>query len=114
MGMDIPSEPVALAQRLVSYSREPDWLFGMSGEFTKNIHNLDRKIKGSILEAVKRICDAPMRPHGNTIKQLNESKKGLWRYRIGDFRLIYFPDQKEKMVILMAFLQKPEIIYMSE
>ena len=87
----------------IASSRKPDWSFGMSDKFAKNIHNLDRKTKGSILDAINRICDAPMRPHGNTIKQLNGSKKGLWRYRIGDFRLIYFPNQKEKNVILMAF-----------
>ena len=55
------------------------------------------------LEAITEINLSPTTPQGNTIKPLKYDKKGKWRYRNGDFRLIYFPDVKKGEILLISF-----------
>ena len=83
--------------------KEPKWYFGMTDEFIKSIRKVDRKTQGRILEAIKLICENPMELKGNTNKPLSGSMNGLWRYRIGNFRLIFQPDSSSKNIILLSF-----------
>jgi len=39
--------------------------------------------------------------HGETSKPLGNNKKGLWRYRVGDKRIIYEPNSEYKQVRLL-------------
>ena len=39
-----------------------------------------------------------MTPRGNTIKRLTRDMSGYWRYRLGDFRLVYRPDNDRPTV----------------
>ena len=55
-----------------------------------------------ILKAVVEICNAPMSPHGNTVKPLSWHD-GLWRYRLGEYRLVYEPDPTRRVVRLLRF-----------
>ncbi len=80
-----------------------DWLIGMSDDFIKSLQRLDKKLMGRVLEAMTLICRAPMNPKGDTIKPLTADLKGLWRYRIGDFRLVYKPEASQKRVTLLVF-----------
>jgi mRNA-degrading endonuclease RelE of RelBE toxin-antitoxin system len=82
---------------------EPDWLIGMSHQFIKDIRNADRKLQGRILGAISEILIEPTVIKGDTIKPLQAEKKGLWRYRIGDYRLIYQPVLSTKKILLMEF-----------
>jgi len=86
--------------------RESDsikWYIGMSDDFIKSIQRIDKKLMGRILEAMTYICKAPITPRGDTIKPLTSELKGLWRYRIGDFRLVYQPEATKKCVTLLLF-----------
>ena len=64
----------------------------MTHEFTKDISNIDRKLQGRVLEAIRQIVHKPTVPLGDTIKPMTYNSKGLWRYRLGDYKLIYLPD----------------------
>ncbi len=86
--------------------REPKWHLGMSGEFTKAIQGIDRKLQGRILEAITYIVSKPMEPKGDTVKPLGGELNGLWRYRIGDYRLVYRPDTQNGRVLLVAFTSR--------
>jgi mRNA-degrading endonuclease RelE of RelBE toxin-antitoxin system len=44
---------------------------------------------------------APIQPRGDTVKSLSGQLNGLWRFRIGDYRLIYKPQINEHVVILL-------------
>lgn len=79
------------------------WLVGMSEDFIKSIQKIDKKLSGRILDAMTHICKTPVTPKGDTIKPLSSDLKGLWRYRIGDFRLVYKPDTAKKQVTLLSF-----------
>ena len=85
---------------------EPDWYLGISDEFTKAIQGIDRKLQGRILEAINYISRNPTSPKGDTVKPLTADLKGLWRYRIGDYRLLYFPDNRSKRIVLVTFTSR--------
>ena len=80
-----------------------DWRFGMTKSFVKDVTRIDRKLQGRILAAMGCICRGPMRTVGDTVKPLSGPLKGLWRYRLGDFRLIYRPDPTSSEVVLLGF-----------
>ena len=48
--------------------------------------------------AIVEICTDPVSPRGNTIKRLTGEMSGYWRYRLGDFRLVYRPD-KDRLIV---------------
>jgi len=81
----------------------PNWYIGMSNEFIRAIQGIDRKLQGRILEAISHISSEPTTPKGDTVKPLTSDLKGLWRYRIGDFRLVYYPDSDGRRVVLVRF-----------
>jgi len=56
-----------------------------------------------------KIVKAPMTPTGNTIKPLEGDKKGFWRYREGDYRIVYLPDKSNLKVVFFDFNSRGEI-----
>lgn len=83
--------------------QRPDWYIGFSNEFLKCVSRIDRKVQGRILEAIGKIADAPTDPIGDTIKPLTGNLSGLWRMRIGNDRLVYFPHIQTRRVTLISF-----------
>lgn len=89
--------------------KEPEWYVGFSNEFVKSILKIDRKKQGRILEAIGAITAAPVEVRGDTIKPLTGDLNGLWRCRIGDDRLVYFPDIQERRLVLIIFSSRGEV-----
>jgi mRNA interferase RelE/StbE len=84
-------------------NKKPDLLISISNQFAKDVQNVDRKLQGRILKAIGIIFKDPTRPKGDIIKPLGGDFKGLWRYRIGNYRLVYHIDSESKHIILIAF-----------
>ncbi|MDX2109080.1 MAG: type II toxin-antitoxin system RelE/ParE family toxin [Verrucomicrobiota bacterium] len=82
---------------------QKSWLISLSKEFMKQVRSIDRKLQGRILDAISDIASAPCSPVGDTCKPLRGELEGAWRYRIGDYRLIYRPDEARQTVHLLAF-----------
>lgn len=80
-----------------------EWSLALTDEFVKSTGGLDRKLQGRILEALHHIASAPTSPRGDTVKALTGNLAGLWRFRIGDFRLSYKPDGPSKRIYLLSF-----------
>jgi mRNA-degrading endonuclease RelE of RelBE toxin-antitoxin system len=78
------------------------WLTGWSKKFADAVCQTDRKRQGRIFEAIVQLADNPVTPQGDTVKPLTEGKKGYWRLRVGDFRLIYFPDVATRRITFVA------------
>ena len=78
----------------------------MTPKFTKAVSKVDRKLQGRILEALTTITEAPTTTHGDTIKPLSGGFQGCWRYRIGDFRLIYSPNQTSGNIMILDFANR--------
>ena len=83
--------------------RPPPWYLGWSSSFRKAVDKIDRTIQGRILEALSDIAENPVMIRGDTVKPLMGELKGCWRYRIGDFRLVYSPDRTTGNITLLAF-----------
>ena len=79
------------------------WMFGMTKEFQKAVREIDRKLQGRIFEAINNIAENPVTPRGDTVKPLTGDMKEFWRYRIGDFRLVYLPNREKHQVTLWTF-----------
>jgi len=92
-------------ERPASYSVADieDWNVGFSGEFAKETRRLDRKLQGQIFVAIQDILTNPMTVRGDTVKPLERNLKGLWRYRVGDYRIIYRPQPDQRRVELVTF-----------
>jgi mRNA-degrading endonuclease RelE of RelBE toxin-antitoxin system len=81
----------------------------MSNGFSKAISGIDRKLQGRVLEALADIGRDPLTPRGDTIKPLRAELGGCWRYRIGDYRLIYSPDLETGDITLVGFAARGSI-----
>ena len=104
------SERIAYATQQASWESalEGAWLIGMSNAFMKSIKSVDGKLRGRVLECLSQLTRDPMNPKGDTVKPLEGELKGWWRYRLGDFRLIYRPDRAKKTVFLGGLLPRCE------
>jgi addiction module RelE/StbE family toxin len=102
-------EKVFFYRLKTDYEKEPVWLISLSNQFTKDIQNVDRRLQGRILSAIGTIYKDPFTPKGDTIKPLSTDLKGFWRYRIGDYRLVYTIDRENKHIFLIAFASRGDI-----
>ncbi len=87
----------------------PEWSIGMTDEFRRSVSGIDRKLQGRILEAVAKIYESPISPYGDTVKSLGGDMAGFWRFRIGDFRLVYWPDVEQKRILLIDFSSRGSV-----
>ena len=85
------------------------WLIAMSNDFMKAIQNIDRKLQGRILEALAEISKNPTTVMGDTIKPLSRELNGLWRYRLGDYRLVYQPLPEMNQILLVNFASRGSV-----
>lgn len=100
----MPEEAPYRALRAIP--REPEWDLGLSSEFRKAVRNIDRKLQGRILQALDYITTKPTVARGDTVKPLRGEFEGLWRYRIGDYRLLYRPETDSRRVVLVTFVSR--------
>ena len=68
-----------------------EWRFAALPKFRRDVWR-QPKLFERVANAIVEICKDPMTPRGNTIKRLTRDMSGYWRYRLGDFRLVYRPD----------------------
>jgi mRNA-degrading endonuclease RelE of RelBE toxin-antitoxin system len=82
-----------------------DWHLEFSSEFKTQINGIDCRMQGRILKAISEISEAPMVLKSNTVKPLTRERRfaGYWRYRIGDYRLIYYPNTSTSSIKLLLF-----------
>ncbi len=64
--------------------------------FTKEFDKLPRDVNERIIEALKKVAEVP---YAGT--KLRGKLEGLWRWRIGKYRIIYLIDEKEKAVVFL-------------
>jgi len=64
--------------------------------FIREFDKLPRNVKERILEASEKIVETPY-----TGTKLRGKLEGLWRWRIGKYRIIYMIDEKEKATVFL-------------
>ena len=93
--------PVDMAREVLG-GGNPDagpWQFTMTSRFQREARSAFREA----LRAVVEICHAPMSARNNTVKPLSGRGGRLWRYRLGDRRLVYEPDEARRVVRFLRF-----------
>lgn len=53
--------------------------------------------------AISELRESPTKIRGDTVKPLTGDLDGLWRFRIGDYLLVYKPSIKDHKVVLSLF-----------
>lgn len=65
-------------------------------KFTQQLKKLDPPIRERILDAIEQITETPY-----TGSSLIYSERRLYKYRVGDYRIIYEIEETEKMVLFL-------------
>jgi len=64
--------------------------------FTREFKKLPSNIEQRILEAIEK---AVANPYAGT--KLRDKLEGLWRWRIGKYRVIYLINEREKIIVFV-------------
>jgi mRNA interferase RelE/StbE len=72
----------------------------------KSFQELSSLIQSRIAKSIKSLSSNP-RPPG--VKKLGGKLKGVWRIRIGDYRLLYDIDDKSKEIFLLDLGHRKQI-----
>ena len=75
------------------------WQFTMTARFQRDARAAFRET----LRAVVEVCNAPMTPRGDAVRRLSGHGGRLWRYRLGDRRLVYEPEPTRRVVRFLRF-----------
>lgn len=67
--------------------------------FEEDLKKLDRHIAKRIIEKIDWLAKNP-KALGAPVKYLPKTLKGLRKYRVGDWRILFWLDQRNKMIIL--------------
>ena len=71
----------------------------------KDLKNLPRPVKLRALEIVERVLAADPRAG----KPLTGPYKGLWRFRLGDYRIIYLIEQARLTVFVLRIRHRKDV-----
>jgi mRNA-degrading endonuclease RelE of RelBE toxin-antitoxin system len=86
-----------------------NWMSIFLKEFKKNLSVLDLKLKGRVADAILDISVNPTSLKGDTRKPLTHDFSGKWRYRLGDYRLIYMPVIKAQTIYYLDIANRGSV-----
>jgi mRNA interferase RelE/StbE len=72
----------------------------------EDLRGVDKKTARGIVERVKRYLSQNPLSLGKPLKGIF---KGLYRYRFGDYRIIYGIDHKEKTILILRVGKRKEV-----
>lgn len=90
----------------LSESEPMAWFLAFTDTFRKAISDVDRKLQGRVMSAISELSENPIKMQGDTRKPLSGDLKGRWRYRLGDYRLVYEPEKAKRIVFLLDFASR--------
>ena len=68
----------------------------LTRSFANEFGKLPRGVKTRILDTLKKAADSPY-----TGTELRGKLEGVWRLRIGKYRVVYMIDEKEKVIVFL-------------
>lgn len=77
------------------------WQILQKDAYLSDFVELNKEQQYAIIRAIKELGDDPLTPRGNTVKKL-QGYNNVYRYRLGDFRLIYAIEPTAKLIQLLA------------
>ena len=85
------------------------WDFDMGSRFYADVKSRGRRDFGTIVGAVVDICRAPMSRRNPGVSRLEGHGGRLWRYRVGEDRLVYEPDGARGVIRLLRFGSRGDV-----
>jgi len=72
---------------------------------------LSRKTQQRIKQAYQHLCDVSPFHHPNptVITPLTGKRRGLWRYRLSDIRIIYSVDKEKRAITIVAIDSRGDV-----
>jgi mRNA interferase RelE/StbE len=98
-------------RRVESDGEKEEWKSIFTNAFKKGIKAIDKNLQARVLGAILEILENPITAKGDTIKPLTSEFKGMWRYRIGDYRLVYLPKTDNRQVLFVEFASRGHIYH---
>ena len=80
----------------------------LTKDFSKSLRSISTEYQERVLSAISEISANPFFAHGNAVKPLSH-QEGLWRKRVGDYRIVYSPVKKENTVMLLKVAHRSAI-----
>ena len=79
-------------------------------ELSRDSKRFFNRANASLQRRMDRCFDQlKIEPHeGGSIKPLTANLTGLYRYRVGDYRVIYRIDEQEKLVLVLKIAHRSE------
>jgi len=68
----------------------------LTKNFKKEFRKLPKNIQQRILQAIEKTRS---NPYAGT--KLHRELKGLWRWRVGKYRIIYMIDEEQKLIVFL-------------
>jgi superfamily I DNA/RNA helicase/mRNA-degrading endonuclease RelE of RelBE toxin-antitoxin system len=78
-----------------------EWQITQKPAYLADFIELNRDLQQAVINALKELAQDPITPRGNTIKKM-AGYHNVYRYRLGDFRLIYAAAPQARMIQLLA------------
>ena len=85
-----------------------DWFITHKPAYDADFVELSKTLQKQATQAHAELARAPATPRGNTVKPL-KGWKNLWRYRMGDYRLIYSVVPDSHVVQLLAIGPRKDV-----
>ena len=99
----VPGQSPEIGQTHATAIIDSPWKVAHTSRFQKDVRRHMSEFT-RISQATLKICRDPITPT-NSAKQL-QRRGGRWRYRLGDYRIIYWPDKRERKVYLDRFVPR--------
>jgi mRNA interferase RelE/StbE len=83
----------------------PKYKIFETDQYEQDLSDISENIRDKIINKINgyvynQLSENPY--YGNNIKKLKNYSPETWRYRIGNFRIFYEIDEKEKVVFMIA------------
>jgi len=91
--------------------RSEEWTTYFTPSFKKDVASLDRKLAGRVMQAILDIASDPTGFYGDTQKPLSGPLKGQWRYRLGDYRVVYLPRPERFVIVFLRCSSRGEVYH---
>jgi addiction module RelE/StbE family toxin len=98
--------PLAISSPISNEEEYLPWRISMSGRFNAIVKKLRGAERDKIEFAVSNIMLSPTTATGNTKTPLSNNLRDFWRYRLGDWRIIYTVDSHAKVVTILDYTHR--------
>ena len=77
-------------------------------QFLSDLVRLNRDMQNRLIKAIEELEITPDVPRGEVIKKLKHHDH-MWRYRVGDYRMVYAVYTEQRLVQLLGVAPRGEI-----